>query len=99
MNVKINSIHFDADSKLESFIQTKLNKIKKFHDGIVSAEVFLRVEKKQSQENKITEIKLEIPGADLFVKKQCSTFEEATTEAIEALSTQLKKYKEKQKGL
>lgn len=98
MNLKINSIHFDADSKLENFIQTKLNRIAKFHDGIVSAEVFLRLEKKQNQENKITEIKLEIPGTDLFVKKQSKTFEEATNEACEALTSQLKKYKEKQKG-
>ncbi len=99
MNLKINSIHFDADSKLESFIQTKINKIVKFHEGIVSAEVFLRLEKNQTQENKIAEIKLEIPGSDLFVKKQSKTFEEATNDACEALTAQLKKYKEKQKGV
>lgn len=99
MKIKINSIHFDADSRLEQFIEGKIAKMCKFHDGIVSTEVFLRLEKKQNQENKITEIKVEIPGSDLFVKKQSKTFEESTTDAIDALTSQLKKHKEKQRGI
>jgi putative sigma-54 modulation protein len=99
MNIKINSIHFDADAKLEDYIHSKVSKMIKFYEGIVSAEIFLRLEKKQNQENKITEIKLEIPGTDLFVKKQSKSFEESTTEAIDALTAQLKKFKEKQRGL
>ena len=99
MNIKIHSIHFDADKKLLSFIDQKLKKLLLFYDGIIMAEVFLRLENVQDMENKITEIRLDIPGTDIFAKKQSRTFEEATDNAIEALRRQLIKYKKKQAKL
>jgi putative sigma-54 modulation protein len=95
MNIKIHSIRFDADKKLLDFIDAKLKKLLQFYDGIIRAEVFLRLENVQDMENKITEIRLEIPGNDLFAKKQSKTFEEATDEAVEALRRQILKHKKK----
>lgn len=98
MDIKIHSIHFDADSKLEDFVEKKVNKLEQFYDNIIGAETFLRYEKEQAPENKIAEIKLQIPGSDLFAKKQSSTFEEATNLAVDALRKQLTKRKAKQRG-
>lgn len=95
MRVQIQSIHFDADVKLTQFIEKKLEKLETFYDRIVEAEVFLKVNKNDSNENKIVEIKLGVPGPDLFAKTQAGTFEQATDEAVEALRRQLKKFKEK----
>ncbi len=99
MNVKINSVHFKADRKLEAFIQEKVGKLTQYFDGIVSADVILKLENTETPENKITEIKLSIPGNDLYAKKQSKTFEEATDEVVDALKVQIKKYKEKLRGL
>jgi putative sigma-54 modulation protein len=60
--------------------------------------VTLRIDKAQTMENKIAEIKLEVPGNNLFAKKQSKSFEEAADLAVEALSRQLVKYKEKKTG-
>ena len=98
MTIKIHSIRFDADKELEDFVGRKINKLNLFYDDIISAEVFLRIVNSQNLENKVTEIKLEIRGNDLFAKKQSRTFEEAADMAVEALRRQLKKYKEKQRG-
>ncbi|MCB8995189.1 MAG: ribosome-associated translation inhibitor RaiA [Bacteroidales bacterium] len=95
MNIKIHSIHFDADTKLLNFIEQKIKKLPQYYDDIIGAEVFLRLENVQGMENKIAEIKLFIPGNDVFAKKQSKTFEEATDECAEALVKQLKKHKEK----
>lgn len=96
MNVTIQSIKFDADKKLVDFIEKKIEKVEKFFDGIVGAEVFLRVEKAQDPENnKRADIKLSIPGNDLFAEKTCKTFEEAVDQCIEALKKQVVKAKEK----
>ncbi len=95
MNIKIHSIHFDADSKLLDFINQKVKKLLLFYDNILSSEVFLRLEKCQDMENKIVEIRLEIRGNDVFAKKQSKTFEEATDLTIEALRRQLLKHKTK----
>jgi len=96
MKLQIQSLHFDADIKLEDFIQKRANKLEKFYDRIIDGEVILRVEQDERRENKLVEVKLNIPGNQLFAEKRSGSFEAATDEAIEALRRQLKKVKEKQ---
>jgi len=95
MKIRVQSIHFTADVKLLDFIQKKADKLDQFFDQIISGEVYLKLEKTEDEANKITEIKLLIPGYDLFAKEQCKTFEEATDKAVESLKRQLDKRKEK----
>jgi putative sigma-54 modulation protein len=95
MKIRVQSIHFTADVKLLDFIQKKADKLDLFFDQIISGEVYLKLENTDVEENKITEIKLVIPGNDLFAKEQCKTFEEATDKAVESLKRQLDKRKEK----
>ncbi len=95
MKLNMHSIHFDADVKLLDFIQKKLDKLETFYDQIVDGEVFLRLNNSKV-ENKTVEIKLNIPGNQLFAKEEAKTFEEATDQAAEALRRQLRKFKVKQ---
>jgi putative sigma-54 modulation protein len=95
MTINIQSVHFDADKKLIGFINEKVEKLNTFYDGIINSEVTLRLDKNSNNENKIAEIKMLGKGQEFFAKKQCSSFEEATDLACEALKTQVKKYKEK----
>lgn len=95
MKLQIQSIHFDADQKLLEFVNKKSLKLETFHDKIIDGEVFLKVDKDQHQENKIAEIKINIPGHSFFAKERSKTFEAAVDEAVEALKAQIKKHKEK----
>ena len=95
MDVQVQAIRFEADKKLLSFIEERLKKLNVFFDQIIDSEVYLRIDKSESNKNKTVEIKLNIPGKELFAKKQCKSFEEATDETIEALRRQLKKHKGK----
>ncbi|MCH3883052.1 MULTISPECIES: ribosome hibernation-promoting factor, HPF/YfiA family [Tenacibaculum] len=95
MKVFTQSVNFNADSDLLKFVEKKVEALEKFHDKIVDAEVFLKVQSTSEKENKITEIKINIPGSELMVKKQAKTFEEGVSTAIESLKRQLKKSKEK----
>jgi putative sigma-54 modulation protein len=95
MKLQTHSVHFDADQKLIDFIQKKANKLETFYDRIIDGEVFLKLEKGEAIENKIVEIKLNIPGNQLFVKEQEESFEAATDKAVNALKKQLLKHKEK----
>jgi len=99
MTVKIQSVHFDADKQLLEFIQDRINKLSHFYDGIITSDVTLRLDKSNAQDNKIAEIKVHVAGNDLFVKKQCKSFEEAVDTSVDALKIQVKKYKEKIKGV
>jgi putative sigma-54 modulation protein len=98
MNVNIQSVHFKTDRKLEVFINDRVSKLSGIFDGVIASEVTLRLDKSDTQENKITEIRLVIPGNDLFARKQCKTFEEATDIAVEALRRQLSRHKQKVRG-
>ncbi len=99
MEVKINSVHFDADQRLLEFINKKVNKLDTFFDGIINAEVTLRVVRPETPKNKISEVKVSIPvNGYLFAKKEADSFEEATDLALDAMKKQLRKYKEKIKS-
>ena len=96
MEIRIQSIHFDAAAQLESFIQKKVSKLAQYHDDILSAEVSLKVIKPESSRNKEAGIKLEVPkNDDVFSCKVADTFEEAVDLAVDALARQLQKIKEK----
>jgi putative sigma-54 modulation protein len=99
MNIQIQSIHFTADRKLLGFIEEKVAKLNQFYDGIISSEIFLRLDKSDQHTNKVAEIKINVPGNDLYVKRQCKTFEEAIDTGLSALARQVKKHKERVKGL
>ena len=93
MQININSVHFKADSRLEDFIREKIQKVAKFHDGIIGSDVVLKVENTDKPENKVVEIRLKVRGNDLISSKQSKTFEGATDLAIDALRNQVKKMK------
>ena len=94
MDIKVQSIHFDADKKLVEFVEEKVGKLSQYYDKIIGGDVFLKLEP-ADQENKVAEIKIMLAGKDLFAKKQCKSFEEATDEAVEALRRQISKHKSK----
>jgi putative sigma-54 modulation protein len=95
MRVTIQSLHFKADQKLEDFVTSKIEKLGVVYEQVIGSEVVLRLENVEDQNNKIAEIRLLIPGQDLFARKQSKTFEEASDQAIDALKRQLTKHKEK----
>lgn len=99
MKVTISSLHFKSDVKLENFIREKVTKVSGLFDGVISSEVTLKLDQSTNNENKIAEIRINIPGNDLFAKKQAKSFEEAIDSAADALKKQIKKRKEKVKGL
>ncbi len=98
MKINVSSVHFDADKKLLDFINKKVVKLQQFDERILGAEIILKLENNMDQGNKIAEIRLEVPGNDLFARRQAKTFEEAVTEAIEALRNQVIKTKEKKRS-
>lgn len=95
MKINIQSLSFHASDKLTDFTLDKVNKLAQYTDRIIQAEVVLKVDKSETRDNKFCEVRLSIPGNDLFASKQQSTFEEAVLKTVEALKQQLLSWKEK----
>ncbi len=97
MNVSIQTVHFDADSKLVSYVQKKLDKLTQFHDRITKVDVFLKLDNVvHNIKDKVAEIRVHIPRHDFFVKQSSKSFEESFDSAMDAVITQIKRKKEKQ---
>ncbi|MBN2891210.1 MAG: ribosome-associated translation inhibitor RaiA [Bacteroidales bacterium] len=97
MEVKITSIHFNADQKLEDYITEKVDKLTQFDEELLSTEVNLSLEKPVGKnfDSKVVKIKVKTKGVDYFAEKKADTFETAANEAIDAVEIQVKKRKEK----
>lgn len=95
MKVNMQSVNFTVDRKLVDFIQRKMDKLETYYDKIIDADIYLKVENTSAKENKIADVRVNIPGDDLMAKKQCRTFEEAIDEATNTLQRALLKRKEK----
>ena len=95
MDFKVNSVNFSADEKLVEFIREKVKKLELIYDNIIASEVYLKLDKSESKENKVAEVKILLPGNELFASKQCKSFEEAADLAVQALKKQVSRHKEK----
>ena len=82
MEIKIQSIHFDATDKLEAFIEKKV-------------EVQCKLVKPATTQNKEVSMSVAVPGTTLFVEKTSDTFEESTDLCVDSMKVQLQKFKEK----
>ena len=95
MKLQMHSIRFIADQKLTDFVQKKADRLDKFFDRIIDGEVFMRLDKDDNMENKIVEVKLNIPKNQLFAKEKSKSFEESADLAFEALRKQMIRHKDK----
>ena len=93
MNTTINAVKFRTDEKLEKFIHEKVAKLDRMIDNATKCEVILKVDKPESDNNKIAEIQLALPGQTLFISKQADTFEQAVADCVDAMRVQIEKYK------
>jgi len=95
MKISVQSVNFNISNDLVNYIEKKVNNLEKFHDHIIGAEVFLKVQSTSEKENKLVDVKMNLPGVDIVAKKQSKTFEEAASLAIDSVKRQLVKRKEK----
>ena len=96
MNLQIRTVHFDADQKLLDHVNAKIEKLRTFHDKIIGAEVYLKLDNFHHQvKDKVAEIKIYVPKHSYFVKHQSKTFEESFDLAFDSLVNQVKRNKEK----
>ena len=93
MEVKIQSIHFDATEKLQAFVEKKIAKLEKTYEDIQKVEVQLKVVKPATALNKQACVTVGVTGKDLYVEKTCDTFEESIDQCVESLNVQLSNFK------
>lgn len=97
MKISVQSVNFHADSKLLEFVEKKVSRLERLFDKVVEAEIYLKVQDTGAKvKEKVTEIRLRIPGnSGLVDKKAGKTFESTVTAVVETLKRQLVRHKQK----
>ena len=97
MDIRVQSVKFDADVKLLDFVEKKVAKVEKFYEDVISAEVTLTL--LPDNANKGVKIRVKTPGKDLYVEKNANTFEDAIVDCVDVLKGKLVKIKEQKRGV
>ena len=98
MELRIQSINFEASEQLKTFANKKVSKLVKFTDDIIQSEMIMKIIKPDAPNNKEVSIKLNIKNGESFASKTADSFEEAIDLCVEALEKQIIRTKEKKTG-
>lgn len=89
MEIRVQSVKFDADQKLLDFIDKKVSKLAKFDESVQTAEVVLSL--LPDHDNKSVKIRMK----SLVVERNAKTFEDAVVDCVDILKEKLVREKEK----
>jgi len=95
MTINLQTVNFNAKNGLEEYVERKLSKLEQYYDKIIAVQVYLKVENISGKENKFADIKLEVPGDDIMVKKSGQSFEECIDLSVDTLKKLIIRKKEK----
>lgn len=98
MNIEIQFVNTRKIDSVEELIRQKLKDLSAKYDYITNAAVFIKEEKHPNERDHVCEIRLSVPGPQLFASSHETLFEKAVVNTIEDLERQLKKHKEKMQG-
>ena len=91
MEVKIQSVKFDASKQLLEFVEKKMSRLERFEGSSTGVDVTLKLDKDSEKGNKLALVTLHVPGADIVSEQRASTFEEAVDLALDAVKRQIVK--------
>ena len=95
MKIEIKSIAFSSKQELKNFVYDKVNTLVRFYNQVIGSEIFLRLDNSHTRENKVCQIRLVIPGYDLWASAKSKSFEQATLIVVKALKKQIENLKTK----
>lgn len=95
MQINIQPNGFNAQANLIVYINEKIGNLSRYYSEIIAGNVTLSLNNSDTEENKLCEIRLVIPGNDLLATSHCRTFEEAALNAVEILKGQIIRKKTK----
>ncbi len=91
--INVKSLKFNADQKLLDYVEKKVGKLEKFFDNLGDIDVTLSL--LPDPDNKNVRLQTRFPGEDLVIERNAKTFEEAVTEAADAMKEKIVRAKEK----
>ena len=95
MEIRIESPHFTVSDPLNEYVNDKVSKLEHLSERLIRSDVYLKLDKSSTDDNKICEIRIIAPRKSIFASRRSLTFEDAVTQTVHALEKQLRKRKTK----
>ncbi len=86
---------WEVNDYTRGIIEDKLQKLDKFSDEIIRADVYLKMGDNVKPNDKIMEVTLSVPGPNIFAEATSESFEKSVNDVSNKLRVQLLKRKEK----
>ncbi|RKS53093.1 putative sigma-54 modulation protein [Gillisia mitskevichiae] len=86
-------VQLSKSERLEELTQKKLDKLENKYDWIIRADVFFKKQDGMDPKGFICNIKLSVPGPQVFAESNETSFEAAMAETVSDLDRQLSKRK------
>ena len=93
MEIKLKALKFDAGEKLTAFVEKKVARLEKFFLPGVAPETEVSLE--DVKEGKKVKLHIHLPGDELIIERVADTFENAVTQAVDAMKEKLTRTKER----
>lgn len=94
MTINIQFVNLDFSDTIAEHATKKLNKLAEKYEWLINADVFFKEENNDPGKDKVCNIKLSLPGPQVFATSNEKNYEAALKETISDLEIQLKKRKE-----
>jgi ribosomal subunit interface protein len=95
MNKTIEPVNFSASAELQQEISDIFDKLVKFNDRIISADIYMKNLSSTPQGLKKVDVRVFLPGRDVFVEQEADSYVSAAQQAFDRLKILLRKEKEK----
>ncbi len=96
MNLTISGHHLEVTPALREYVLTKLDRVTRHFDQVVTISVLLMVEKlKEKERRQKAEVTLHIKSKDIFVEQSHEDLYAAIDQLMDKLDRQVVKYKDR----
>ncbi|MEM7551213.1 MAG: HPF/RaiA family ribosome-associated protein [Bacteroidota bacterium] len=97
MQKTIEPVNFNASQDLIQRIDEMFDGLDKYYDEIISADIYLKSLTETPKSEKLMEIKVFLPGKDLFIEEQGSDFVTVAQKVFDVAKRKLSELKDKAK--
>ncbi|AXJ01196.1 SSU ribosomal protein S30P /sigma 54 modulation protein [Cyclonatronum proteinivorum] len=94
MNTSFTARHFEASKRLHNYSVEAVQKLTKFYDGILDCDIIVQPTQ-DHDEPQSAELTVKVKGDLLQASEKAATYEQALGKAIDNMTRQLRKYKDK----
>ncbi len=97
MTITVNPVNFNSSKDLTTRVEELFENIDKYNDQLIGLDIYLKSLTETETGEKMVEVKIFLPGKNLFVAEKGNDFVSAAQQTVDVVKRVIRKEKEKVK--